>query len=943
MNRDEDIFAEALELPATARAAYLARACAGDPVRLARLTALLGAHDAARSFLEQPVTARPPEPATEAPGTVIGPYTLRQRLGEGGCGVVWLAEQTTPLRRTVALKVIKPGMDSQRVIARFEGERQTLALLTHPDIARLYDAGTTAAGRPYFVMEYVEGIPITRFCDEHSLPMAGRLELFARVCVALQHAHQRGIIHRDLKPSNILVALRDGQPAPKLIDFGIAKATAGRLSDESLFTEMGLLVGTPAYMSPEQAELRDVDIDTRSDVYALGVLLYELLTGRPPYDPKELVRAGLLEIRRIIREVEPPRPSTVIGTLTDSDRRSVARLRGAPAPRLTADLRGDLDWIVMRCLEKDRDRRYGTAAALAEDVRRHLRQEPVEARPPSTVYRLRKFTARHRLACASAALVTVSLIGGIVASTQQARRARAAEQVAAAERDLARAAQQAETLARTDAQRRQAQAEDLLTFMLGDFRTELQKSGRLEPLAAVGDKALAYFTALDPRDLSDAALTRQAKALTQLGEVRLEQGDFPAAGQAFTAAFDRAAALAVRHPANGDMLFERGQAEFWLGLAARRRGDRDSQREWLLRYRDTARALGAAEGPTARAQLEAVYAHHNLAVLDTDTGNLAAARVGFLAEQALLEPLLAAQPGDGELRYSLADVASWLGSVAERDGRFADAAGHYTAMAARYAALARDEPTVVRWRQEEIHAVTFRARVLAVQGHRAEAAQLFAEASTRQRALVAEDRSNRTRLSALVSLNLHQIALLLDAGSTTEASLLLAEAQAAATPLATAEPASLNFARLLAAAHRQSARLDFAAGRFPSARASLEAAREILERLLQDNRADPWVRHEAALVAILAGRVARATGQDDAAQALWRDAYARIIPFTPGSHDWRLLEPAAVSARLAGLAAAARPPADLLKTFGYHSVDPLNRADLAEAESSATSNPSQPP
>ncbi|HWA87867.1 MAG TPA: serine/threonine-protein kinase, partial [Opitutus sp.] len=364
MNRDDEIFGDAIDLPAAERAAFLDRACAGDAPRRARIDALLAAYDAAENFLQREPIERPPPPPEEKPGDVIGRYTLLKKIGEGGCGIVYLAEQTEPVRRRVALKVIKLGMDTRQVILRFEAERQALAMMDHPDIARVFDAGATAAGRPYFVMEFVDGVPITKFCDEHSVAMPARLELFARVCLAMQHAHQKGIIHRDVKPSNILVALHDGVPAPKVIDFGIAKATQGRLTEHTLLTGLEQLIGTPAYMSPEQAELRDLDIDTRSDVYSLGVLLYELLTGQPPFDPKSLVQAGVDEIRRIIREVEPPRPSTRISTLPDADRATVARLRGAAPTQLTTTLRGDLDWIVMRCLEKDRDRRYGTAHEL---------------------------------------------------------------------------------------------------------------------------------------------------------------------------------------------------------------------------------------------------------------------------------------------------------------------------------------------------------------------------------------------------------------------------------------------------------------------------------------------------------------------------------------------------------------------------------------------------
>ncbi|MSU51315.1 MAG: serine/threonine protein kinase [Opitutus sp.] len=348
---------------------------------------------------DAPTALSPAQPA-EVAGARIGHYKLIKELGEGGCGTVYLAEQEEPVRRRVALKVIKLGMDTKEVIARFGAEQQVLAMMDHPNIAKVFDAGTTASGRPFFVMELVHGVPITTFCDEKKLPTAARLELFAQVCHAVQHAHQKGIIHRDLKPSNILVALHDDAPVPKVIDFGIAKTTGGRITNETAFTAVGQFIGTPAYMSPEQAQLSGVDVDTRSDIYSLGVLLYELLTGRTPFDAAELIKVGLDEIRRHIREVDPPRPSTRLSTLHGEALLAAAQHRQISPPKLLTHLRGDVDWIVMRCLEKDRARRYETANSLADDIRRHLASEPVSASPPSTAYRFQKLVRRNRPAFA---------------------------------------------------------------------------------------------------------------------------------------------------------------------------------------------------------------------------------------------------------------------------------------------------------------------------------------------------------------------------------------------------------------------------------------------------------------------------------------------------------------------------------------------------------------
>jgi eukaryotic-like serine/threonine-protein kinase len=437
---ERELFLQALDQPTPeARAAFLDAVCAANPELRASVESLLAQHRE-DDFLEDPApeaqAVRPETPdgvregvpvlcpVTEQAGDRIGRYKLVQKLGEGGYGAVYMAEQEEPIRRRVALKVIKQGMDTKQVIARFEAERQSLALMDHPHIAKVLDAGATDSGRPYFVMELVSGIRITDYCDQNNLSTLDRLKLFVQVCQAVQHAHQKGIIHRDLKPSNILVNVQDGVPVPKVIDFGIAKATEPRLSALSQVTAEGQFIGTPAYMSPEQAELSALGIDTRSDIYALGVVLYELLTGRTPFDAKELLQAGLDEIRRVIREQDPPRPSTRLSTMAFGDLTTVARHRHVEPPKLLSLVRGDLDWIVMKCLEKDRTRRYETASAFAEDIHRHLRYEAVMAGPPSAVYRARKFFRRNRVPVAVAASVTAALVVGLFSALAGFNRAR---------------------------------------------------------------------------------------------------------------------------------------------------------------------------------------------------------------------------------------------------------------------------------------------------------------------------------------------------------------------------------------------------------------------------------------------------------------------------------------------------------------------------------------
>jgi serine/threonine protein kinase/tetratricopeptide (TPR) repeat protein len=437
---EEAIFqaARQIEDPA-ARQAYLVQACDEHRDLRDRLEALLRVHDQERSFLATPAIGSADEapPVTEGPGQSIGPYKLMEQIGEGGMGFVYVAEQHQPVRRKVALKIIKPGMDSKQVVGRFEAERQALAMMDHANIARVFDGGTTPSGRPYFVMELVRGIPITEYCDREKLSIPERLELFVLVCRAVQHAHQKGIIHRDLKPSNILVTVIDGAAVPKVIDFGVAKATGAALTDRTVYTAFQQFIGTPLYMSPEQADLAGVDVDTRSDIYSLGVLLYELLTGTTPFDQDTFRTAAFDEMRRILREQEPPRPSTRLSTL-GAAATTVSANRKADARQLDRTIRGELDWIVMKAMEKDRTRRYETANDFAADLMRYLGEQPVEACPPSAWYRFGKLARRNRVALITTTVVAVSLAGSTAVSIWQAMNARAAAAEASRRADESR-------------------------------------------------------------------------------------------------------------------------------------------------------------------------------------------------------------------------------------------------------------------------------------------------------------------------------------------------------------------------------------------------------------------------------------------------------------------------------------------------------------------------
>jgi serine/threonine protein kinase/Flp pilus assembly protein TadD len=599
MHPIDEIFWQAAQFaPGDERDAFLDRACGENRELRQRVARLLQVQPRVEGFLERPFVgpaalAALPE-VWEGPGSLIGPYKLLKQIGEGGFGVVFLAEQQQPLHRQVALKFLKPGMDSQQVLARFEVERQALALMDHPHIAKVLDAGTTDAGRPYFVMELVPGVPITEFCDQGRLTTRQRLELFVTVCQAVQHAHTKGIIHRDLKPSNVLVTWQDTIAVPKVIDFGIAKATGQRLTERTLFTHFAQLLGTPLYMSPEQAERNSLDVDTRSDVYSLGVLLYELLTGTTPFEKERLQQASYGEMCRILRDEEPPRPSTRINTLGQAATTASARRRSAPR-ELSRLLHGELDWIVLKALEKDRNRRYESASALAADVERYLHDEAVLACPPAWGYGLRQLARRHKRALITVMAVALALVLGTVASTWEALRAKRAETLA--ERRLEEAEANL-SLAR--------QAVDEMYVQVAD---ELALQPHMQPFQRdVLEKALRFYQEFVHQKRDDPLLQRdRARALLRVSRIRAELGHRSSAKEACDEALTTLEELAAALPVDANrrrLLAEAyGLRGSHAASAGRQRVAEDNFRQAQALFREL--STEHPDDPTLRVQLAA--------------------------------------------------------------------------------------------------------------------------------------------------------------------------------------------------------------------------------------------------------------------------------------------------------------------------------------------------
>jgi serine/threonine protein kinase/tetratricopeptide (TPR) repeat protein len=679
-------------------AAYLDEACAGSEDVRRRVEVLLRAHLAADSLLDNrlaaPVATAVEAPAREMPGAMIGPYKLLEQIGEGGMGTVYMAEQLHPVRRRVALKVVKPGMDTRQVIARFEAERQALALMDHPNIAHVLDAGATDSGRPFFVMELVKGVPITDFCDRESLTLQERLELFVHVCQAVQHAHQKGIIHRDLKPSNVLVTLHDGTPVVKVIDFGIAKATGQQLTDKTLFTNFAQMIGTPLYMSPEQAALSGLDVDTRSDIYSLGVLLYELLTGTTPFDRDRLQTAGYDELRRIIREEEPPRPSTRFSTLGQAAT-TVSVQRKSDPKRLCQLLRAELDWIVMKALEKDRNRRYETAAAFAADVRRYLHNEPVQACPPSAGYRLRKFVRRHRGpvigAAAAVALLLVAVLGLTVSTWliwQEQDRTRAALQQAQTNYE------QAEAMRGLD---RQA-VEDYLTAVSESMLLKSRLPG-LQPLRKeLLEHALRYHQRFleqkgdDPQFAAEAA-----SAYFRVGSINEEIGSRADALRAFEKARDLYASLTREGPQAAALAVALAKTHRQIGRMHWAKGAMQPALQSVQQALALSEELTHTHPEEVEAWAELARCYDGVATLQGDQGQLTAELETRQKTVALWQQIVRDHPDAFALQDELAEALSKMCRVHHTLGHMDEATEALQKAIAIEERLVRDHPREARF------------------------------------------------------------------------------------------------------------------------------------------------------------------------------------------------------------------------------------------------------
>jgi serine/threonine protein kinase/tetratricopeptide (TPR) repeat protein len=879
-NRLECVFANALAQPTPeARARYLAEACGDDADRRQQIEALLKAHDEAGMFLEPPAVASIPtsdeipgrfiDPAdlkapgadatglAEKVGSRIGPYKLLQLLGEGGMGAVYMAEQEEPVKRRVALKIIKVGSDSAHVLARFEAERQALAMMDHPNIARVLDAGTIGSepralasgspspvanapgseGRPYFVMELVKGIPITKYCDQEHLTPKERLDLFIPVCHAVQHAHQKGIIHRDIKPSNVLIALYDGKAVPKVIDFGVAKATAQKLTERTMFTEVGQIVGTLEYMAPEQAELNNLDIDTRADIYSLGVLLYELLTGSPPFTAKQLRSVAFTEMLRMIRESEPPKPSTKISSSEELP--SIAAKRKLEPAKLAKLVRGDLDWIVMKCLEKDRGRRYETANGVAMDVQRYLADEPVLASPPSASYRIRKFVRKHRGPVLAAGIIVALLAAAIVGTGIGLVQAKHAEERALASADAERQAKDNETLERQKAEAAQQQAMDALRATTDEV---VEKLIGAKPVLGPTEKEFLesqlkrWQTFAAQQGEGELGRHVRAEGVSRVAYLRANLGQKDEAGAGFQEAIAAYGQLAADFPAVPQYRHELATSHNSLGVLLAdlgKRAEAEAAHRQALAIQDRLAADYPAV-PQYRQRLAG--SHNNLGNLLADLGKRAEAEAAFRQALTIQDKLAADFPAVPRYRQNLATSHNNLGVLLAGLGKPPEAETAYRLALAIQEKLAAEYPAAPQYRQELAGSHNNLGNLLAGLGKRPEAERAYRQALAIKEKLAVEYPTVPEYRKDLAISHLNLGSLLAGLGKSAEAEAAYRQALAIQDKLAAEYPVVPRYRQELATSYYNLGVLLAGLGKRPEAEAAYRQALAILEKLATDFR-----------------------------------------------------------------------------------------------------------
>ena len=820
----------------------------------------------------------------------LGPYRIVGTLGKGGMGVVYLAEQTEPVRREVALKVLLSAGDSDLVVARFNAERQALAVMDHPNITKVFDAGVTEHGWPYFVMERVAGVPLGKYVQDTQLSIVDRLTLFVQVCRAIQHAHQKGIIHRDIKPSNILVTTVDGAAVCKVIDFGIAKATQG--DSRADVTETGIVVGTPAYMSPEQALGSSLDIDTRADIYSLGVVLYELLAGILPFEVSLSTR-GLLAHHA---GSDPVTPSSRVASLTPETQQQLAAQCKTDAQGLRRLLEGDLDWITLKALEKERERRYQTATELAEDIERHLSHRPVSARPPSRAYLLGKFVRRHRVGVAFAATTALLIIGGAAAIAAQARRV---------------------SRARTIAVQRQTQAEELIGFMLGDLRTRLSATGGLETLEKVGKAAQDYFAAVPEKDLSDPELFRRAEALRQLGEVRVDQGDFAAAMPLFRQSLSLVTALAARGSQNSEWQLGLGASHFWVGFIHWRLNDLDSAVTEFTAYQRITRDLVARSPDSLRFRNELGQANSNIGSVKESKGDLTGALAAFL--EAIRAKEYAARRDTTKLDWQM-DLATSYNSAGVVQRKLGDYAGaessHRAELAAKQRLVALDPPNQT-YKLRLASAYSFVAELSMALGKIDEATRAADTSRILYAALAAADTTNPDRRRFLGIA--HRIAgtIALERGSSADALAAASASRALLDPQLAKTPNNAVWQMAFARTLVLSSYALTAAGNGREAEADARRAISIVEPALAKRPGDQTARLALTDAYVALGDAARRADASDAARRAWTSAITVVdsVSRATGVADLRVLNTTALAS--VGRVDDARPIAKTLEGQGY--------------------------